>query len=172
MKYEIALFLSPKLTDEDVEKKSKDLEKSLTKFKAKVLELNLLGKKDLAYSIEHFEQGYLVVLRIEAQEDQIDKIKNKFREDSDIIRLMITKQEKKIKIDYKKKDKDKERDEIQKKEVSKEKEGVAKKQEDVMFETEDAKVEVKKDIAQTSGKAEEEDLDAKLDKILEEDIVD
>ena len=43
MKYELSMFLSPKMTNEDAEKKTKELGKILEKFEAKVLESNFLG---------------------------------------------------------------------------------------------------------------------------------
>ncbi len=151
MKYEIALFLSPKLTDEDAEKKSKDLEKDLSKFKAKILESNFLGKKDLAYPINHLEQGYYLIVKIDVEKDQIDNVRNKIRENSDVIRVLITKQEK---------------------EVIRPKRKIVKKEGDVSVEVLEKKESVLKKPKEVKKEQKSEDLDAKLDKILEEDIVD
>lgn len=145
MKYEITLILSPKLGDEEAKKKAKEIEKKLAGLEAKVLESNFLGKKDLAYKIKHFEQGYYFVVKMEVEESGINKIRNELKKDVEVIRILVIMQKKDVA----------EKVEVRKEEViRKEKFGVEKN--------------LEKSIKKESSK---EDLDKKIDKILEEEII-
>lgn len=152
MKYELSMFLSPKMTDEEAEERIKNLDKILEKFEAKVLESNFLGMKDLAYEIKHFKQGYYFIAKIEAEPSEIKKIKNRVYDELEAIRLLVTKQEKDVKLIVEEK-KVEPKDE--------EKTGLEKKEKKAVLKPEVKKKELK-----------ETDLDKKLDKILEEEIVD
>lgn len=160
MKYEITLILSPKLTDENAEKEAKKLEKELTKLEVEILESKSLGKKDLAYKISNFEQGYYSIIKIEAKGSQVDKIKNLLKDNSEVIRVMVAKQDKEM-IEPEEREKKRE---AEKKMMKKEK----------PVEKIDSGIKEKKEAIDEIPKKEEkkEDLDTKLDKILEEDIVD
>lgn len=194
MKYELSMFLSPKMTDEQAEKKAQELEKILAKFDATILESNFLGMKDLAYQIKHFNQGYYFIAKIEADPTKIKKIRYQVADEMDVVRLLVTKQEKDVKLEAEHKEKVEGEEEL-KKEVKEEKsEKVEKKsafakapadkeEKAEVKEKEEKPVDVKasevvetpveKEEKPTMKKKEKElDLDKKLDKILEEDIID
>lgn len=93
MNYELVYILSPKLSDEDAEKKAKDLTE---KFKENITEIVLedfWGKRDLAYPINKFEHGYYVMLQFKAEKDSINKIEAKIKLDDEIIRHLIVKKD-------------------------------------------------------------------------------
>ncbi len=167
MKYELSMFLSPKMTDEQAEKKTKELEKILAKFDAKILESNFLGMKDLAYPIKHFNQGYYFIVKIEADQTKIKKIRYQVCDELEAVRLLVTKQEKDIKLETENKV------EGEVKELAIEDKGEViseKKEEKKEKKMVEDKVEEKPILKKE--KPEETDMDKKLDKILEEDIVD
>lgn len=188
MKYELSMFLSPKMTDEQAEKKAQELEKILAKFDATILESNFLGMKDLAYQIKHFSQGYYFIAKIEADPTKIKKIRYQVADEMDVVRLLVTKQEKDVKLEAEHKEKvegeemkeevkeEKKEEKIEKIEkksafakVPADKEEKAEVEEPVKEEVKE-KIEDKKPALKKEEK--ETDLDKKLDKILEEDIVD
>jgi len=185
MKYELSMFLSPKMTDEQAEKKAQELGKILEKYDAKVLDSRFLGMKDLAYQIKHFSQGYYFIAKIEADPIKIKKIKYQVADEMDVVRLLVTKQEKDVKLEAEHKEnvEGKEKEEIEDDKVEAIK---IQKTDKKTSEVEEKKVEEKTDVVKEEVKEETEekkpvmkkeeekeiDLDKKLDKILEEDIVD
>jgi small subunit ribosomal protein S6 len=93
MNYELVYILSPKLSDEDAEKKSKDLTEKFKDDIAEVVLEDFWGKRDLAYPIDKFEHGYYVMLQFKAEKDSINKIESKIKLDDEIIRHLIVKKD-------------------------------------------------------------------------------
>ncbi|MDD3887605.1 MAG: 30S ribosomal protein S6 [Patescibacteria group bacterium] len=181
MKYELSMFLSPKMTDEQAEKKAQELGKILEKYDAKVLDSNFLGMKDLAYQIKHFSQGYYFIAKIEADPIKIKKIRYQVADEMDVVRLLVTKQEKDVKLEAEHKEKAEGEEEIKdEKVITTKAQKIEEKASEIEEKTEVAKEEVKEEKEEIEEKKpvlkkkeeKETDLDKKLDKILEEDIVD
>lgn len=150
MKYELNLILSPKLSDDEAKEEVKKVEKIFADFKAVVLESIFLGKKNLAYEIGDFNQGYYSIIKIDTEPGLIDKIRQKIKDYNSVIRLLVMKPEKEIKIKIKKTKEKTDRT-------------ILKNNKDFLDE---------KKIVKKSEPQRKEDLDVKINKILEGDIVD
>lgn len=177
MNYELSMFLSPKINDQEAEKRAKEVDKILEKLEAKVLEANFYGMKDLAYPIQHFKQGYFFVVKIEAEPEMIKRIKNRVADELQVIRILVTKQEKDVKLEVKEKiDQISEQKAESGQGMKKEKNGLENKGLKIKNQVTELKAsderENKTKIRLKEKPKEETDLDRKLDKILEEDIVD
>ncbi len=93
MNYELVCILSPKINDQEVEQEIGKIDKILSENKVDNFEKNVWGKKELAYPIEKFFDGYYVQYNFELAPVMIGKIDNKLKLEEKIIRFLIIKQE-------------------------------------------------------------------------------
>lgn len=93
MIYELLYILSPKFTDEEAKKTHKKILESLKPFIAKVNLEEFWGKKQLAYEIKHFQNGYFVLVIFETEPKKIFEIDKKLKLQEEILRFLLVKQE-------------------------------------------------------------------------------
>lgn len=93
MNYELVYILSPKLSDDDAEKKSKEIVEQIKENITEIVLEDFWGKKDLAYPIDKLEHGYYTLVQFKAEAENINKINKKLKLDDEIIRYLIVKKE-------------------------------------------------------------------------------
>lgn len=163
MNYELACILSPKIADKDLDGEIDKIDKILSNNKVSNLEKSIWGKKELAYPIDKFLDGYYVQYNFELEPGGIDKIDSKLRLEEKIIRFLIIKQEP---VKEEKKSEKKEKKEKKVKENKKEE-----KIEEVEIAKEEKPEEVKKEKKKKDIDS-EKDFDKKLDEVLGKDLTD
>jgi small subunit ribosomal protein S6 len=130
MNYELVYILSPKFSEDDFKKKTKEISDLLKKIETQILKEDFLGKKELAYPIDHFNQGFYILIEFSAEPDKLKEIDKALKLQEGIIRFLIVKKEEKAMpevIEEKKPArpiKEKEEIKISKEEVKPEKEAV------------------------------------------------
>lgn len=158
MNYELVCILSPKITDKEIDGEIEKIDNVLSEAEVVNLEKSIWGKKELAYPIEKFMDGYYVQYNFELIPENVDKINKKLKLENSIIRFLIMKQDK---IKEEVKETKKEKKDIDKKENKAKKDD--KKEEDKVKENKEEKTELKKDNKK-------EDFDKKLDEVLDKDL--
>ncbi|MEW6407572.1 MAG: 30S ribosomal protein S6 [Patescibacteria group bacterium] len=93
MIYELLYILSPKFTDEEAKKTHKKILESLKPFITRVNLEEFWGKKQLAYEIKHFQNGYFVLVIFETESKKISEIDKKLKLQEEILRFLLVRQE-------------------------------------------------------------------------------
>ena len=92
-KYEVMFIVRPDLEEAQVTKTADMMKKILTDRKAKVLEEQKMGQKELAYEINKYKNGNYFLYTIEANSEAIDEFTRIARINEDVIRHLIIKVE-------------------------------------------------------------------------------
>ena len=95
-RYEGMFIINPQISDEEITGMITAIQGEITKNDGVVLQVNTMGKQQLAYPIKKFKDGYYVLLSFEGKGDLISRILPKYRINENIIRNLIIK--KKVKL--------------------------------------------------------------------------
>ncbi|NQV12154.1 30S ribosomal protein S6 [Candidatus Uhrbacteria bacterium] len=90
MKYELLYIIPATKTDEEVLKVKDEVTALITKYGEECLRDESLGKKKLAYPIEGVRYGHYVLVCFAAEPDQILAFDEEMRHSNDVLRHMIT----------------------------------------------------------------------------------
>jgi small subunit ribosomal protein S6 len=162
MNYELACILSPKIMDKELESEIGKIDKILSDNKVDNFEKNVWGKKELAYPINNFLDGYYVQYNFISEPEGISKIDSKLRLEEKVIRFLLIKQEPE-KENKKAGKKDKKAKKVEKNEEIKETEKV-----EEIKEVKEEKIKVEKEEKIKN----KDDFDKKLDEVLGKDLTD
>jgi len=152
--YEILFIVSNRFTEEEAKQSIAKVEKLITDNEGVISSNEYWGKKKLAYPINHETYGYYQLLEFDLDGKNLSKLDEKLRLDSEILRFMIVTKKVKSETQIKKEQKIKEKIDSKKTAAAKEK---AEKT---------AAAEVKKPKKVTKEKVNMENLDEKLEGIL------
>ncbi|MBU1178039.1 30S ribosomal protein S6 [Patescibacteria group bacterium] len=94
MNYELIYILTPKLSEADAAKKIAEISKSIEKEAGEIVMEDLWGKRELAYPIQKFTDGYYVVLQFIIEPEVISKIEKDLKLTEEVIRYLLVKKEK------------------------------------------------------------------------------
>lgn len=165
-KYEIIYLFSPQISEPEVKAEIEKTNGFLTELGGKITKEDYWGLKDLAYEIKHLKQGYYHVAWFELKKKNLETFCKKLKTLTSLLRFLITAKPKKEKIipavetkqtiSLKPKSAPRKAEELQ----------------DTLFAPQ-AKSAPKKEKRETSKKpkAEMEDLDKKLEEILNEEVL-
>jgi len=154
MNYELVYILTPKLTDQQAKEKAAEIITLIKRGADKIIAEDFWGKKELAYPIKHYDNGHYVAVQFSVVEGDVNNIDKNLRLTEEIIRFLLIKKNKLV-SDKKKIRKSAVVDKVV------EKEAVEKKKDS-------AEEIVNKEQKTIKSKAGIEELDKKLDDILEE----
>lgn len=121
MKYELIYIVSSKIEEKERLALVDKIESLLKEFNAKVIDKKDDGEKKLAYAINHENFGYYTTIYFEAESEQIKRIEDKLKTNSEILRLQIFKSKDLFVKEDKKKTREKKTKEDEKKEAIEEK---------------------------------------------------
>ncbi len=88
-KYEGLFIINSDLAEEDRDKAIKDIEKQISSAKGKVINVERIGKKRLAYKIKKHGEGVYVNIKFEAPSEGIAALNKKLKIKEDIFRVFI-----------------------------------------------------------------------------------
>ena len=88
-KYEGLFIINADLTAEEQDKVIKDIEKHISSAKGKVIDVDRMGKKRLAYKIKKRSEGVYVNIKFEAPSEGIAVLNKKLKLKEDIFRVFI-----------------------------------------------------------------------------------
>lgn len=93
MNYELVYILTPKFSEDEFKSKAKEILDLLKKAEAEVAKEDFWGKKELAYPIKHFEEGWYVLCEFSSEPERIKEIDKTLKLQEEIIRFLIVKKE-------------------------------------------------------------------------------
>lgn len=88
--YEGLFIIKPDIKEEDVKTVFKAIAEALTKNGANVKKEEDWGKRQLAYPVKKFKEGFYYKLEFAAPTSSIAKLEETYRLNADILRTMIT----------------------------------------------------------------------------------
>lgn len=95
MLYQLTFLISPELVQEEGEVFFEKIE-ALIKEKGEILAKEKLEKIKLAYPIEKKNEAFLASLDFKTQEDEIEDLKRKIKEEKNILRYLLIKKKEEI----------------------------------------------------------------------------
>ncbi len=88
--YEGIFIVKPDLKEEDVKNVFKAIGETVTKHSGAIKKEESWGKRQLAYPVKKFKEGYYYKLDFTALADSISKLEEMYKLNPDILRAMIT----------------------------------------------------------------------------------
>lgn len=88
--YEGLFILKPDIKEEDIKSIYKVISDNVTKNGGSVKKEDVWGKKQLAYPVKKFKEGYYYKLDFTVPTSAVTKLEEAYRLNSDILRTMIT----------------------------------------------------------------------------------
>lgn len=95
MTYELVYILTPKISEKEVKDKNKEVLEVLKKVGAEVLKEDFWGKKELAYPIKNFDQGFYTLVKFQVEPEKIKEIDKSLKLQEEVIRFLMIKKEEK-----------------------------------------------------------------------------
>ena len=92
--YEGMFIVRPDLNQEELDKIVKTIEKIITSNKGKINDSLNWGKRQLSYKIGRYAEGVYQLVHFQIESTAIKRLKEGYRLNEDIIRVLITKIEK------------------------------------------------------------------------------
>ncbi|MCD4655575.1 30S ribosomal protein S6 [bacterium] len=89
--YEVIAIMNPNVTSEFVEGKISDWTAIIKEYGAELSRVDRWGKKNLAYEVKKFHQGYFLLFHIEGNPDVIGELERRFRIADEVIRYQSVK---------------------------------------------------------------------------------
>lgn len=90
-KYESMIILAPNLTNEEIEKENKKILSLVTDLGGEYVKTDVWGKKQLAYEIMKFREGYFMINYFNMDTQKINEIDRHYRLNEKIIRHNVIK---------------------------------------------------------------------------------
>ncbi len=86
--YELMFIVDPDAGDEDVVKLSEGVQKIITGQGGSITKTEMMGKRHLAYEINHKKNGTYVLLEVEGSGAEIAEVERRMRVNDQILRYM------------------------------------------------------------------------------------
>jgi small subunit ribosomal protein S6 len=91
--YELMLILTPQTAIDDEKKQETLVKKLLNDQEITNLELEVWGKRTLAYEIKKQTEGIYLIATFEGKQIQVGKLEQQIKLQTDVIRYLLTKKE-------------------------------------------------------------------------------
>lgn len=98
LQYESVFIADPAYTDEEIDELIKGCQQVTASAGGKVLKVEKWGKRRLAYSIKHHEEGIYVLQTIECPTSLVKEIDRRFRMNDRILRHMAVRVEHELQL--------------------------------------------------------------------------
>ena len=86
--YELVFIVDPDVADDEVMKLSEGVQKIITGQGGSITKTEMMGKRQLAYEINHKKNGTYVLLEIEGSGAEIAEVERRMRVNDQILRYM------------------------------------------------------------------------------------
>lgn len=87
--YELLTIFKPNLDLDEVEKNLAKLEETIKSYKGKVLSIDKIGRKKLAYDIQKFRDGFFVSQMLTIPADKVVDFKRQLKLNDSVLRIMF-----------------------------------------------------------------------------------
>ncbi len=92
-KYEIMFIVKSTLEEAEIKKTAEELKKLVSNKKSKVIDMNEMGRKKLAYPINKELSGFYYVMTVETDHETIKEFDRKVSINENVLRHLIIKLE-------------------------------------------------------------------------------
>ena len=86
--YEVIFIVDPTAGDEEVMRLSEGVQKIITDQGGNIVKTEMMGKRQLAYEINHKKDGTYVLLEVEGSGGEIAEVERRMRVNDQILRYM------------------------------------------------------------------------------------
>lgn len=86
--YEVIFIVDPAAADEEVIRLSEGVQKIITGQGGSIVKTEMMGKRQLAYEINHKKDGTYVLLEVEGSGSEIAEVERRMRVNDQILRYM------------------------------------------------------------------------------------
>jgi small subunit ribosomal protein S6 len=86
--YEVIFIVDPAAADEEVMRLSEGVQKIITGQGGSIVKTEMMGKRQLAYEINHKKDGTYVLLEVEGSGSEIAEVERRMRVNDQILRYM------------------------------------------------------------------------------------
>lgn len=86
--YEVIFIVDPAAADEEVMRLSEGVQKIITGQGGSIVKTEMMGKRQLAYEINHKKDGTYVLLEVEGSGGEIAEVERRMRVNDQILRYM------------------------------------------------------------------------------------
>ena len=86
--YEVIFIVDPTAGDEEVMRLSEGVQKIITGQGGNIVKTEMMGKRQLAYEINHKKDGIYVLLEVEGSGGEIAEVERRMRVNDQILRYM------------------------------------------------------------------------------------
>jgi small subunit ribosomal protein S6 len=86
--YELIFIVDPAAGDEDVMRLSEGVQKIITGQGGNIVKTEMMGKRQMAYEINHKRDGIYVLLEVEGSGSEIAEVERRMRVNDQILRYM------------------------------------------------------------------------------------
>lgn len=89
-KKELLTTIKPNLDNDEADKVTAKIEETVSSLGGSILETEKLGRKKLAYDVQGFRDGFMVVQKMNIPADKIVEFKRNLKLNENVIRTMFT----------------------------------------------------------------------------------
>ncbi len=89
-KYELLATIKPNLDNDEADKIAAKIEENVSSLGGSVLETEKLGRKKLAYDVQGFRDGFMIVQKMSIPADKIVEFRRNLKLNENVIRTMFT----------------------------------------------------------------------------------
>ena len=86
--YEVIFIVNPEAADDEVMRLSEGVQKIITGQGGSIIKTEMMGKRQLAYEINHKKDGTYVLLEVEGSGGEIAEVERRMRVNDQILRYM------------------------------------------------------------------------------------
>ena len=86
--YELIFIVDPTVGEEDVMRLSEGVQKIITDQGGNIVKTEMMGKRQMAYEINHKRDGIYVLLEVEGSGSEIAEVERRMRVNDQILRYM------------------------------------------------------------------------------------
>lgn len=87
--YELLTVFKPNLDADEVDKALAAIEKTINGFEGKVISVDKIGRRKLAYDIQKFRDGFFSTQLLTLGEEKITEFKRQLKLNDNILRIMF-----------------------------------------------------------------------------------
>lgn len=88
--YEVAVVISPEMTDAETERLGHSIKAVIKKFEGEVVEENAWGRKPTAYPLAGHNEAYYVFYTVTLPADKVAELENTLKLTEGVLRHLIT----------------------------------------------------------------------------------
>lgn len=93
MNYELMVIIKPLLPEDIKSKVLKKIEKLVKAADGKINDIDVWGKRHLAYKIKSHEEGYYIVLDLDLNQDKVKEFEHDLKLESDVLRYLLIRED-------------------------------------------------------------------------------